>query len=131
MSEEKYVSIDTLKKGSIKREKLTSFAEKWMRNIHHSLGDELVGPIEQFEFNFCYDQNELRELFVWNTIASSLEAWEHDHSFCNRKEIFGQLLAFTVGGEVENSLSPITVSELKSLMEKVRQSIKKQILEKN
>jgi len=124
MSEEKYVDIKDLKAGPIKREKLSTFAEEWMRNIHRSLGDDLVGPLEQFEFGFCRDQNEFKELFVWNTIASSLEAWEHDHPFCNRKEIFAQILAFSIGAEVKNSLSPVTVLELKSLMEAVLNHLK-------
>lgn len=122
-----YIDIKDLKKGHLRREKLSDFDEQWAKNIHHSLGDELAGPYEQFEFGFCYDQNHRKEMFVWNVIASSLEAWENNNPFCDRKEIFGQLLSFSLGAEVDNSLSPITILELKALMETVKSQISEHI----
>lgn len=126
----KKIDIKDLKSGPMMREELTPFMEKWARNIYQSLGSDLIGTYEYFEAGFCRDHNPLKELFVWNMIASSLEAWEYDHPLCNREEIFGQLLAFTLGAEVENSLTPITISELKDLMERVKSTISKRIKEK-
>lgn len=106
------------------REELPHDLERWANSIHKSLGDELIGPYERFEANFCRDKNPARELFVWQTIASSLEAWEYNRN-CDRLEIFKQLLSFTVGEElVENTkLSKKDILVLKQVMIEIQKKL--------
>lgn len=122
----KKVNIKDLKSGPMWREELPPHLEKWANSIHKSLGDELIGPYERFEANFCRDKDLIKELFVWQTIASSLDKWESDRD-CDRLEIFKQLLFFTMGAEVENTkLSEKDVLLLKQVMIETQ----KEILEK-
>lgn len=119
----KEVNIKDLKFGPMLREELSPVLEKWANSIHKSLGDELIGPYERFEANFCRDKNPAKELFVWQTIASTLQAYEEKVT-CNRLEVFKQLLSFTVGGNVEDSqLSSKKISSLKKLMMETQKTL--------
>ncbi len=123
----KKVNIKDLKSGPMRREELSPNLEKWANSIHKSLGDELVGPYERFEAGFCRDKNPIKELFVWQTIASTLETWENSRD-CNRLEVFKQLLAFTIGGEVEDTkLLKEDILTLKALMAEVQKKLLEQM----
>ena len=122
----KKININSLKSSPPVRDKLSPELEEWARRIYTSLGSELVGTFEQFEFNFCKDLHPLKELFIWQTIATSLELWEKGKCLISpyRLEIFKYLLSFSVGADVPETQQTI---ELKKLMETVQKGLLKQL----
>ena len=113
----KKVKTKKIRKGKIKRERLSPEMEKWAKDVHGFLGNELVGPYEQFEFSFCHDKNPQREIFVWHTIAAALEQCVNIYPTYDRKEMYKQLLFFTISGNTdENAIFP---KEIRDEMEKI------------
>ena len=125
----KKINIKDLKSGPLQREELPPKLEKWANSIHKFLGDDLIGPYERFEAGFCRDQNPIRELFVWQTIASTLQAWEEKID-CDRAEIFKQLLSFSISGEAVKStkISLEDILSLKQLMIKIKKELLQEMI---
>lgn len=130
--DEKYIDINKLRSNPIPfREKLPKDLEKWARNIHASLGDNLAGPFEKFEMGFCRDLHPIKELFIWNVIASTLK-WLMNSPLYNsrREEIFQYLLSFTLDPksadtEEKKYFKSIMEKIQKMLLEKMRENTKK------
>lgn len=93
---------DGLEKRPLRHESLGPVLEKWLRKLYARVGKFRRSTFEQWEIDFLRAENPHPEMFVWEIIARTHEAYSEAHPDDDPRKTLGMLCAISKGFKIED-----------------------------
>ena len=92
----KAVEVEDIQPGPILRSELDPLLALWARRLFDRVGLHVIPTFEQWELGFLRDAQPQSELFVWEAIARSFDAYCCVNPCCDKGTIASDLMLISM-----------------------------------